>query len=286
MALRLADTRSGRGPLLVCHPGGPGMHPRYLEPLTALASHHTVALVHPRGTGNSPRPVDRGAYSLDEYAEDLVAWIKSEAGGEPVDLLGHSHGGVVASLVAAHYPHLVRRLVLLGTPAYGGDEAEVMAEAFQRARLSEPEVARALAILEAQGDAYPSDDAGLGRLIAAVIPLWVGPMSEPTRAWQSQLARWPANVDALRYFNESVFPSLDDAMGHVGEVACPTLAIGGEWDGWAGPDHLTRLSRSLRDCITEVIPRSGHMCHADATQAVVQPIRKFLQKGTRIQAIA
>lgn len=155
MVMQLTDTRHGNGPLLVCQPGGPGMHPGYLEPLADLAAHHTVALVHPRGTGDSPRPSDRGAYSLEEYADDLSAWIEREANGEPVDLLGHSHGGAVASLVAARDPRLVRSLVLLGTPAYGGDEAEDMAEAFQRARLSEPEVAEALAVLGAQGEEYP-----------------------------------------------------------------------------------------------------------------------------------
>jgi len=283
MVLRLADTRWGSGPLLVCHPGGPGMHPGYLEPLTALAGGHTVAVVHPRGTGGSPRPGDPGAYSLSEYADDLVAWIEREAGGEPVDLLGHSHGGVVASLAAARHPRLVRRLVLLATPAYGGDDAEEMAEDFQRVRRSEPEVAEALAILEAQGDAYPSDDAALGRLIASVIPLWVGPMSERTRAWQSQLARWPANVDALRYFNESVFPSLDEAMSHADEVRCPTLAVGGELDGWAGPSHLERLARSFGNCRTEVVAGSGHMCHADATEAVVTAIGGFLRSGVELQ---
>lgn len=68
-------------------------------------------------------------------------------------------------------------------------------------------------------------------------------------------------------------------MSHLGKVACPTLAIGGELDGWAGPDHLGRLTQAIQDCRTEVIPGSGHMCHVDATQTVVTLVDKFLQES-------
>ncbi|EYT81254.1 hypothetical protein CF54_20590, partial [Streptomyces sp. Tu 6176] len=185
----------------------------------------------------SPRPHGPGAYRPERYAEDLVAWIEREAGGRPVDLLGHSHGGMVAALVAADRPDLVRSLVLLATPAYGGDAAEAEAEAFQQARRAEPAVAAALAALAAQGDDYPPDDAALGRLVADVIPLWVGPMTSAVRAWQARLARWPANTDALRHFNEEVFPRLDAVMERAADVVRPTLVIAGTWT--AGPVPAT-----------------------------------------------
>nr|WP_168720833.1 alpha/beta fold hydrolase [Streptomyces sp. SAT1]ANO42697.1 hypothetical protein A8713_036220 [Streptomyces sp. SAT1] len=284
MALRLADTRYGSGPLLVCHPGGPGMHPHYLDPLAALADPggRTVALVHPRGTGDSPRPKGPGAYRPERYAADLVAWIEREAGGRPVDLLGHSHGGMVATLVAADRPDLVRSLVLLATPAYGGDGAEAEAEAFQQARRAEPAVAGALAALAAQGDDYPPDDAALGRLIADVIPLWVGPMTPAVRAWQARLARWPANTDALRHFNEAVFPRLDAVMERAADVVRPTLVVAGDLDGWAGPGHVARLTRSVARGTPEVVAGAGHMCHADATEAVTAVIRQFLDRKSVI----
>ncbi|GHB50700.1 hydrolase [Streptomyces cirratus] len=271
----LATTWRGSGPLVVCHPGGPGMDPRYLEPLDGLADSRTVAIVHPRGAGASPRPAD-GDYALESYAADLAAWIRREAGGGPVDLLGHSHGGAVASLTAARYPDLVRRLVLLATPAYGGDRAEAQAEEFGRARQAETAVAPALAALEAQGDAYPADDAALGRLIAEVIPLWVGPMTERVAAWQARLAGWSANVDALRYFNDIVFPVLDREMEHLSAVRCPTLALAGDLDGWAGPEHVALLTESVVLGTGEVIAGAGHMCHADATEHVLKSVRQFL----------
>ncbi|MFI9318404.1 alpha/beta fold hydrolase [Kitasatospora aureofaciens] len=275
MTLPLADTRYGAGRTLVCHPGGPGMHPHYIDQLAALAGDdRRVVLLHPRGTGNSPRPADPLAYAVQDYADDLAHWIRREADG-PVDLLGHSHGGVVVARVAARYPELVRSVVLLATPAYGGDRAVQEAQALQRARAGEPDCADALRALEEQGDDYPSEE-GLGRLIARVVPLWVAPMTERLRRWQARVAAQPANVDALRYFNERVFPVLDGVPADVAEARCPVLVLGGELDGWAGPDHLAMLEKSARDAVSVTIPDSGHMCQADSPEAVVTAVAEFL----------
>ncbi|MFC9331381.1 alpha/beta fold hydrolase [Kitasatospora sp. NPDC057015] len=66
-----------------------------------------------RGHGRSAHP---GAYSLELMRDDVLAFLAA-LGPEPVDLVGHSTGGVVAYLVAAQRPELVRRLVLEDVPA-------------------------------------------------------------------------------------------------------------------------------------------------------------------------
>jgi pimeloyl-ACP methyl ester carboxylesterase len=274
--LRLASTRSGSGPVLVCHPGGPGMDPRYIAQLTVLASGRQVVLLHPRGTGGSPRPGDPLDYSVQQYADDLTAWLQDHIAG-PADLLGHSHGGVVVARVAAQHPELARRVILLATPAYGGEQAVKEAEEFQRARAAEPECAAAMRVLEEQGDEYPPE-ADLGRLIARVVPLWVGPMTGRIRRWQAEVAAQPANVDALRYFNERVFPALDGVLDDVARIACPVLAVSGELDGWAGSRHLALLQRAARAARSVTIPNSGHMCHADAPEAIVAAVAAFLEE--------
>ncbi|MET4079115.1 alpha/beta fold hydrolase [Janibacter sp. UYMM211] len=72
-----------------------------------LARDRVVHAVDLRGHGRSGRP---GRYSVDLMADDvrgLVTWL-----GAPVDLVGHSLGGLVACRVAAAAPGLVRGLVL------------------------------------------------------------------------------------------------------------------------------------------------------------------------------
>lgn len=76
----------------------------------ALSDTRTVHAVDLRGHGRSDWP---GSYSIQLLADDVVALL-DEAGRmtPPVDLVGHSLGGLVACAVAAARPKLVRRLTL------------------------------------------------------------------------------------------------------------------------------------------------------------------------------
>jgi pimeloyl-ACP methyl ester carboxylesterase len=80
----------------------------------ALSGSRTVYAVDLRGHGSSDWP---GAYSIRSMADDVTGLLPRLADG-PVDLVGHSLGGLVACLVAAGRPELVRRLVLedVGVP--------------------------------------------------------------------------------------------------------------------------------------------------------------------------
>lgn len=72
---------------------------------------HAVSL---RGHGGSDRP---GHYSIQAMADD-VAGLLRQLDDRPVDLVGHSLGGLVACAVASAHPDDVRRLVLedVGVP--------------------------------------------------------------------------------------------------------------------------------------------------------------------------
>ncbi|GLZ05015.1 alpha/beta hydrolase [Actinomadura sp. NBRC 104412] len=97
---------SGR-PLLALH-GHFGRARMFASLAGMLASGHRVVSLELRGHGHSSRG---GSYKPDEYREDVAEFVR-EMGLAPVDLLGHSMGGVVAFRVAARYPELVRALVV------------------------------------------------------------------------------------------------------------------------------------------------------------------------------
>jgi pimeloyl-ACP methyl ester carboxylesterase len=65
-----------------------------------------------RGHGRSSHAVD---YSLTGFRDDIVGLL-DRMGLDRVDLVGHSLGGRVASMIAQHRPGRVRRLVLEDTP--------------------------------------------------------------------------------------------------------------------------------------------------------------------------
>ena len=81
---------------------------------SSLHSSRTVYAVSLRGHGSSDWP---GSYSIQAMADDVVGALRQLDDG-PVDLVGHSLGGLVACAVASAQPESVRRLVLedVGVP--------------------------------------------------------------------------------------------------------------------------------------------------------------------------
>jgi pimeloyl-ACP methyl ester carboxylesterase len=70
----------------------------------------------PRGNGQSDRPTEATAYSLENYIADIIAVMDANDAGEAI-LIGLSLGGMHACILAAHYPTRVRAAVLAGTTA-------------------------------------------------------------------------------------------------------------------------------------------------------------------------
>src|SRR2546430_14544326 len=139
---KLTYRKLGHGPVLVCHPGGPGFSADYFGDLAALWEQYTLIMLNPRGTGGSERPADRRAYGIDGYVDD-VEQLRQHLGLERMLLLGHSHGGVVAQAYAAKYPDHVRRLVLASTLArFGPDQEQAMRQGMDR-RSAQPRAADA-----------------------------------------------------------------------------------------------------------------------------------------------
>ncbi len=80
-----------------------------------LSSDHRVFAYDLRGRGDSDKPAS--GYSIPMHAADLAALIDALELERPV-VIGHSLGGFIALYFAAHYPHKLRKLVLIdaGTP--------------------------------------------------------------------------------------------------------------------------------------------------------------------------
>ena len=110
----IAYALSGSGtPLILVHGAGAD-HTRWVPVLPWLEQFFTVVAVDRRGRGQSG---DSDSYSIEREFEDLAA--VSEAIDRPLDLLGHSYGGLCALGAALQIPQL-RRLVLYEPPVPTG----------------------------------------------------------------------------------------------------------------------------------------------------------------------
>lgn len=102
----------GSGPPLVLVHGsfsGPIANWEFVKPL--FEERFTVYALARRGRGETSATHD---HSLEDEGRDVVALIR--AIGEPVFLLGHSHGAQVVLAAAAQVPETVRQLVLYEAP--------------------------------------------------------------------------------------------------------------------------------------------------------------------------
>jgi len=115
-----------RPAVIVVH-GGPGADYRYLLDLQELSDEYYVVFYDQRGTGLSPR-VDASELTLASSIEDLDRIVEHYGNGNPVNLVGHSWGGTLATAYVGRYPEKVAHLVVAEP---GGLTGEAYAD-FQR----------------------------------------------------------------------------------------------------------------------------------------------------------
>jgi len=99
-------------PIVIVAHGGPGADYRSLLDLKALADDYFVAFYDQRGSGLLPRVTDPSELTYEKFVEDLDAFVDFYGQGQPVNLIGHSFGGDIATTYAGRFPDKVDHLVL------------------------------------------------------------------------------------------------------------------------------------------------------------------------------
>ena len=273
--MKLAYRREGAGAPLLCHPGGPGFSARYFGDLGGLGAHAELVLLDPRGTGGSARPEDPRAYATADYVAD-VEELRVELGLDRVDLLGHSHGGVVAMAYAAAHPQRVRRLVLASTlPRFHAEQAGAMEEAMA-AKAGEPWYDDARAALEQEQAGAFGNDEELGALVAREVPFYFARYGEQERAYHDMIRDEVPNADALRLFNEEIFETFD-LRPQLGRIEAPTLVITGELDFITGPVCAAEIGEAIPGAETVVLPGVGHFIFVEARDRFRTEVARWLR---------
>jgi pimeloyl-ACP methyl ester carboxylesterase len=257
----LSYRREGTGPLLVCHPGGPGFSARYFGDLAGLGERFTLILLNPRGSEGSDRPADARAYDTADYVSDLDE-LRAHLGLERMLLLGHSHGGMVAAAYASTHPDRVERLVLAGTLARFAAEHEAAMEAGMEAKKGEPWYEDARAALEDEQAGRFETDEELGALALREFPFYFAEYGDAEAAYLETLRGEIPVADALLLFNNEVFTTFD-LRPDLSKITAPTLVITGEDDFITGPACAADFA-SIPALTTVVLPDCGHFIFVEA----------------------
>ncbi|MGQ0798683.1 MAG: alpha/beta fold hydrolase [Pseudomarimonas sp.] len=255
---RWSVVSAGSGNRIVLVHGFTGSKENWLPMFAALTQQHQVIAPDLPGWGESERKSGLD-YGFSAQAERLAAWLRQQpTGGGPLTLVGHSMGGGIAALVAARYPELVSKLVLLDAAGVRFDDND-----FSRA------VARGEHPFEV------SDRATLDRQLGLVFeqPPWV-PWPADRAFIQRRIADQPFErevLDRIARRDEALQPGIEAIS-----IAAPTLLL------WCRDDRIIDLSAARRyagriaDTRTVLLEGCNHMPMMERPVETAAAIRGFV----------
>jgi pimeloyl-ACP methyl ester carboxylesterase len=253
---RIALWRSGSGPPVLLVHGATADHTttwRLVRP--DLERRFTVYAMDRRGRGGSG---DASPYELRREAEDVAAVI--EAIGEPVSVVGHSYGALVALEAALLQPKLARLILYEGVPLRG-------------AELYRPEaVARLEALVEA-GD--------LEGMLESMYRDLVEMSPEELELMRGQHDAWTARVRNARTLPRE----LEAERGYVFQpdrfegLRTPTLLLVGGDSPPREMENARGVAEALPDARVAVLPGQQHAAMYTAPELLVRVVGGFLEAG-------
>lgn len=240
----------------------------WLRVAQALEHDYDLIMVDARGHGRSESAA--AGFSPKLLAEDVAAFIQTLELDQPI-LLGHSMGGVTATLVAAAHPDLVRALMI--EDAAWGDSLGIAPQ------MAESEPYRAwfdayLAYLERLKTQSHAE-----RLVAALPYLPPGQGVWP----EAELVPWVEVQAQLDLDLVRRGPALWAVMNPptplrelVRQIVCPILLLTGE-HGNCQPQVVQEVVAAWRDGQHVQIAGAGHLLHLDRFDRFIAEVAQFLE---------
>jgi pimeloyl-ACP methyl ester carboxylesterase len=261
---------TGDGPSLLLLHGLLGTADAWGPATQRLAAGSTVFAPDALGIGGSDR-VPQLDVSLTATARRLIDLMDAK-GIRRADIVGTSHGGSVALMLAALHPERVRSLVLHAPANPFSDIADPLIRFYRTAlgrwfasRLpTVPAGVQSLALGRMYGDATRVRNGSLERYIASLrVPGTIPYIL-------SILDRWELDMAAL-----------EAALPNVRKV--PTLLLWGDCDRAVSLRSGERLVEYFDYAALLVIPGAGHLAHEEVPVAFAGAISSFLGGQNRTE---
>ena len=237
-AALVAGPAHSQAPVVLLVPGWTGSKEDFLTlmPEVARAGRRVVA-IDQRGQFETPGPEDPSAYTLDALAEDLRA-VAASVSEKPVDLLGHSLGGLIAATASIQDPLAVNSLVMLCSgPGPLPVDRHPQLRGLERVLVESG--------LEAAWQVMRSHDRQVG----------VPAVPDDIEAWLYR--RHLSGSRAAMLARTSLLRTAPPLAGRLAQVPVPVLVLSGELDdGWPVQEQATLAAETGGE--HQVMPVVGH----------------------------
>lgn len=258
--VRVADSGSG-SPILLLHSAFMD-HSTWAAVGAHMGSGFRLLAPDLPGSGESEKPPPaRFEYGIEAFT-DTVADLYAGLSLSRTALVGHGLGGAVALSLAARYPELVERLVIVDAWCYSSPP-------LLEQRLAQTPFIGGLVFKQLWNRAsfrsfFNRRLVGRDAVPAARVDRYYDAFSTPAGR-SSALATLRATVDTRA------------VAAQVGRIQAKTLVIWGRQDAWIPAAFGQRLSREIRGAGFLLLD-AGHCPHEERPEPVASAIREFLSQ--------
>lgn len=258
----------GAGPDLVLLHGILGSADSWEQVLPYLATESTVYAVDAVGCGKSHR-VKNIDVGLEAAAQQLLAFLNA-TGLERVDLLGTSHGGAVAMVLAARYPERVRNIIL-HAPANPYSRIADPLISFYRTSLGRWFARRMLTMPRRL------QELALGRMYGTVSEAREG-LIEKYLCWLRQ----PGAIDHQLAMVRNLFQDMKALARELPKLQRRSiLLLWGTHDRAVSLKSGRILEKILENASLTLLPGAGHLPYEECPEEFAQAVNRFLGKQDR-----
>lgn len=272
--LRYHYLDEGAGPPVVMVHGNPTWSFYYRDLVRALRGTQRVLVPDHIGCGYSDKPGDdRYRYTLSERVADLEAFLDHLGLDQPVTLIAHDWGGMIAMAWAVRHPERVGRIVLMNTAAFHLPDDMKMPPSLSFVRNT-----RLASFMVRHLNLF-----SLGAT-------WLAPskrLPKPVRdAYRAPYDTPDHRIATLRFVQDIPLREGDTAYDTVSEVEqglplfekTPILLLWGDKDFVFKPKVLEIFQRIWPHAESRRFPKAGHYVLEDASEEITSLVIDFLAR--------
>lgn len=266
-------------PVIIVLHDGPGGDYRSLLPLKPLSDQYRLVFYDQRGNGLSARVPD-AQLTIDQALKDLDAFVQQYGKGQPVILLGHGWGGMLATAYTGQHPQAIQALIL-AEPGFLNNKlaAQVLPV---MGRTSAGFIWNAtlnwIASIHVKGpDSFARNDFVLGRIRPQKLYFCDQkfPQDLVQRYWRAGFKAWKLITQST--FNQHNQIELNLTQG-LDQYQGPVLLLASSCNQITGKEFQAHQKPLFQHAELVTIPKSGHDLFWENPSASLKAVRNFLSQ--------